>query len=327
MKQRNFGKEQIKVSEVGLGCWQIGAGWGTVKDDTAKDILRTALDQGITFYDTADVYGDGRSEKLVGEFFRKNREKVFIASKVGRTPDLYPDGYTKEKVKYRIQKSLQRLQLEPLDLVQTHCIPRKMMEDGEIFEWLNDFKKEGLIRNFGASVETMEEAKICMRHPELYSLQIIFNIFRQNPAEEMLDKAKEKQIGIIARVPLASGLLSGKFTKESSFPLNDHRNFNKTGKYFNIGETFAGIPFDQGVELAKETKSFMPEEYTSMSQMALRWVLDHDAISVVIPGASKPEHVKLNASASDLQPLGKEVHEKLYNLYKNKVEPSIQGHY
>ena len=326
MKHRNFGKEQTEVSEVGLGCWQIGAGWGTVKETTAKEILNTALDQGITFYDTADVYGDGRSEKLVGEFFKKQRDKVFTASKVGRTPDLYPDGYTKEKVKYRLQQSLKRLQIEPLDLIQTHCIPRKLMEDGEIFEWLSDFKKEGLIRNFGASVETMEEAKICMQHPELYSLQIIFNIFRQNPTEEVLGLAREKQVGIIARVPLASGLLSGKFTKESTFPLNDHRNFNKSGKYFNIGETFAGIPFDKGVELANKVKSHVPEGF-SMSQMALRWILDHDAISVVIPGASKPEHVRLNASASELKPLDEGVHQKLKGIYKNEVESAIQGHY
>ena len=168
MNHRNFGKQHIQVSEVGLGCWQIGGFWGTVKDDTAKDILKTAVDQGITFFDTADVYGNGRSERLIGEFFSNNREMVFIASKVGQTPDLYPNGYTKNKVKKHIQDSLQRLQLETLDLIQTHCVPKKIMEEGEIFEWLSDFKREGLIRNFGASVETVEEALICMKHTEVY---------------------------------------------------------------------------------------------------------------------------------------------------------------
>jgi len=326
MKKRAFGKEQIPVSEVGLGSWQIGAGWGKVDDSTAREILETARDQGITFFDTADVYGDGRSEKLIGAFFEEKPGEVFIATKVGRTPDLYPNGYTKSKVREHITQSLQRLGTDTLDLVQTHCIPRQVMEEGEIYEWLSDFKQEGLIRNFGASVETMEEAMICMKHPGMYSLQIIFNIFRQSPNEEVFARALETQTGIIVRVPLASGLLTGKFTNRSTFAEDDHRRFNREGSYFNIGETFAGIPFEKGIEIADELKQQVPEGLT-LSQMALRWILDHEAVSVVIPGASKPQQVKMNASASDLSPLTPELHQKLKSYYKEIIENLIQGHY
>jgi len=326
MKKRLFGKKQIPVSEIGLGSWQIGAGWGQVEDTTAREILEKARNQGITFFDTADVYGDGRSEKLIGAFFEQKPREVFIATKLGRTPDLYPNGYTKSKVREHITQSLQRLGTDNLDLIQTHCVPRQVMEEGAIYEWLSDFKQEGLIRNFGASVETMEEAMICMRHPEMYSLQIIFNIFRQSPNEEVLNKARENNTGIIVRVPLASGLLSGKFTSQSSFAEDDHRRFNRDGSHFNIGETFAGIPFEKGVEMANELKKQVPDGFT-LSQMALRWILDHEAVSVVIPGASKPQQVEMNAAASELPPLSPELHRKLRSYYDEFIEGHIQGHY
>lgn len=326
MKTRPFGKTGVDVSEVGLGCWQLGgADWGDVSEKQALEILAAAADSGVTFFDAADVYGSGRAETLLGKFLRERRG-LFVATKMGRTGDLYPDRYTEAGLRAATEASLQRLGVETLDLTQLHCIPTAELKRGEVFEWLRKLQAEGKIRHFGASVESMEEALICADQPGLASLQIIFNIFRQRPIAELFPVAKEKGIAIIVRLPLASGLLSGKFTKDTTFAANDHRNFNRDGQAFNVGETFAGIPFDKGVEFAEEMQAFVPDSL-SMVQMAQRWILDYDAVSVVIPGASSLEQARENASVSRLPKLSEPLHERLAHYYRTQVAPFIRGPY
>lgn len=327
MNKRIFGKTGVSVSEVGLGTWQLGGDWGEVADTAALDILMQAKQAGITFFDTADVYGSGRSEKLIGQFLRDAEEDIFVATKIGRRQDPgWPDNFLLEKMRAHIQDSLKRLGVDALDLVQLHCIPTNVLQRGEVFDNLRTLQSEGLIKRFGVSVETMEEAVICLDQPQLVSLQIIFNIFRQKPIGDLFEKAQSKQVAIIARVPLASGLLSGKMSADTSFDEKDHRNFNRDGQAFNVGETFAGLPFSKGVELADELKPLVPGGMT-MAQMSLRWILDHDAVSTVIPGASSPAQVLANVAASDLPRLSPDLHAKLTKFYKNKVAANIRGPY
>jgi aryl-alcohol dehydrogenase-like predicted oxidoreductase len=327
MNKRAFDGAGVEVSEVGLGCWQLGgAEWGEVSDELALAILRAAVDSGVTFFDTADVYGNGRSESLIGKFLKQAPEGLFVATKLGRMPDLYPDKYTARGVSAAVEASLGRLGVDTLDLIQLHCVPTEVMRRGEIFEWLRKLQTEGKIRDFGASVESMDEALLCVEQPGLASLQIIFNIFRQKAIATLFPKAMEKNIAIIVRLPLASGLLSGKFTKETKFGAKDHRSFNRDGQQFNVGETFAGIPFERGVELAEGMKAFVPEEL-NMVQLAQRWILDFDAVTVIIPGASSVKQAKQNAEASDLPKLPRELHERLESYYRTEVEPFIRGPY
>ena len=327
MHYRTFGRERIKISEVGLGCWQIGGNWAEVEESTAREIIRASLDHGINLLDTADVYGAGRSETIIGDYLGGKTDDLFIATKVGRGEGIYPDQYSDDTIRPRIENSLRRLKVEALDLVQTHCIPLSAMQDGSAYECLRDLQREGKIIRLGASVETMKEANWAIDNiPDLYSLQIIFNVFRQKPISELFQNAKDNQIGILARVPLASGLLTGKFTPESEFGDSDHRHFNKDGDAFNVGETFAGLPFLKGVELAEALKS-MKEPSIPMAQWALRWILDFDAISTVIPGASKVSQAEGNAAASSLAPLGQEAHEQLRAFYESSIKEHIRGPY
>jgi len=315
------------VSEVGLGCWQFGGDFGPLQPATAQAILETATEQGVTFLDTADVYGAGRSEEAIGHFLKTHAHRgLTVATKVGRNSELYPNGYTREGVRNSIEGSLQRLGTDAIDLIQLHCVPTEVLRQGDVFEWLREFKGSGLIKHFGASVESVEEGLLCLQQEGLLSLQIIFNIFRQKPATELLPRAQERGVGIIVRLPLASGLLSGKFTTTTTFDDTDHRNYNRDGQCFNVGETFAGLPFDKGVELADAMKSFVPPGLT-MVQMAMRWILDHDAVSVVIPGASSPSQAKGNAAVSDLAPLPRSLHEQLSEFYRTKVRTHIRGPY
>lgn len=327
MKSRTFGKTGVSVSEMGLGCWQLGGtDWGNVEDKTAFDILSAAIESGTDFFDTADVYGNGRSETLIGKFLKERKAKVFVATKLGRTASLYPDKYTETNVRAATEASLQRLGVPTLDLTQLHCIPMEVMKRGEVFEWLRKLQREGKIRHFGASVESMDEALLCLEQPGLVSLQIIFNIFRQKPIHTLFAKAKQKGVAIIVRLPLASGLLSGKLTKQSQFPKNDHRNYNRDGQFFNVGETFAGLPYEKAVELADALKSLVPAGLT-MAQMAQRWILDFDAVSVVIPGASRPDQARANADVSKLPPLDGKLHEALQKFYEREVAAHIRGPY
>ncbi|CAN5591906.1 aldo/keto reductase [soil metagenome] len=328
MKTRPFGKTGVKVSEVGLGCWQLGgADWGDVSEESALNILQAAVDSGVTFLDAADVYGSGRSEELIGRFLKQTKHKdLFVATKMGRTADLYPDKYTEAGLRAATDASLRRLGVERLDLTQLHCVPTEVLKRGDIFEWLRRLQADGKVRAFGASVESTEEALICINQPGLASVQIIFNIFRQRPITEVFGPAKEKNVAIIVRLPLASGLLSGKFTKETTFAENDHRNYNRDGQAFNVGETFAGIPFDKGVELAEEMKAFVPDSLT-MVQMAQRWILDYDEVSVIIPGARNVDQAAENALVSSLPELTPQLHDRLERYYKTQVSPFIRGPY
>lgn len=314
------------VSEVGLGCWQFGGEWGEASDAQCLEALAAAADAGVTFIDTADVYGAGRSETLIGKFLReRNRDDFFIATKLGRLHG-YPDGYSLDLFRKCTQDSLQRLGVEALDLTQLHCIPPHYLESGEVFDWLRTLRDEGLIKRWGVSVEAMDEANTCLKQDDLASLQVIFNVFRHKPIHTLFDAAQRRGVAIIARVPLASGLLAGKFTAETTFGERDHRNFNRDGEAFNAGETFAGLPFELGVKLADELKAYVPAGAT-MAQWSLRWVLDHDAVTVVIPGANKPQQARDNAAASDMPPLGDDVHAKLADWYDAKVKEHIRGVY
>jgi aryl-alcohol dehydrogenase-like predicted oxidoreductase len=294
-------------------------------ESVALDILAAAVESGVTFLDTADVYGAGHSESLIGRFLCSHRgAPLLLASKVGRDSTLYPDGYTRERVRASIEGSVRRLGVETLDLIQLHCVPMEVLRQGEIFDWLRGFKKEGLIRHFGASVETVEEGLLCLEQPDLVSLQIILNVFRQKPVAELLPQAKSKGVGIIVRLPLASGLLSGKFSRASTFAKTDHRNYNRDGQCFNVGETFAGLPFEKGLDLTDQLKAMVPEGMT-MAEMAMRWILDSEAVSVLIPGASSPEQARNNAAVSGLRSLSPELHEAVAKFYETEVLPHIRG--
>lgn len=323
MKTRRLGKTGYKVSEIGLGCWQLGGDFGPMGDDNASTILSTAARLGINFWDTADVYGNGSSEHRIGTFYGKP-DDLIVATKVGRSARLYPDKYTRSGVRESLEASAQRLGVETIDLAQLHCIPPEILKDGEIFTWLDEFVEEGLIRHYGASVETLEEGFMCLEHERLASLQIIFNLFRQDANEALLDAAKARDVGIIVRLPLASGLLSGKFTPDTEFAPSDHRNYNRDGAAFSVGETFGGIPFEKGVDLADGLRGFAPEGM-SLTQMALRWILDHDAVSSIIAGATRPEQVTINAEASDLPTLSEDLHRTLGEYYRTEVRPHIRG--
>ncbi|MEO7932867.1 MAG: aldo/keto reductase [Chthoniobacterales bacterium] len=327
MNQRPFNHTGRLTSDIGLGCWQLGgADWGAVDDDSASEILSTAVAAGVNFFDTADVYGGGRSESLIGKFLKDTKEEIFVATKLGRTSALYPDGYTEANIRAATEASLSRLGVESLDLTQLHCIPPAELKKGDVFDVLRALQTEGKIRQFGASVESMDEALVCLEQDGLASLQIIFNIFRQKPITTLFEKTKAKGVALIIRLPLASGLLSGKMTVNTQFDAKDHRSYNRDGAAFNVGETFAGLPYELGVELAEEIKPLVPEGMT-MAQMAQRWILDFDAVSVVITGASRPDQVVANATSSTLPPLGRLLHDKLSRFYEEKVAAHIRGPY
>jgi aryl-alcohol dehydrogenase-like predicted oxidoreductase len=327
MHSRNFGHTGRTVGEVGLGTWQLGGGWGDVTEETALATLRAAFDAGTMFFDTADVYGMGRSEQIVGKFLKEVHTPVYVATKLGRfSPPGWPQNFTRDTIRAHTEASLRRLGVETLDLTQLHCVPTEVLRQGDVFEHLRELKREGKIRDFGASVESMDEALLCARQDGVAALQIIFNIFRQKPIEVLFDEAKRREIALLVRLPLASGLLAGKMTKTTTFPENDHRNFNRDGQQFNVGETFAGLPFDTGVELADELKELAPAGGT-LAEMALRWCLDFDAVSVIIPGARNPEQARANAGVSSLPRLSDSLHEKLAEFSREKVAAHIRGPY
>lgn len=324
MKYRTLGNSNVAVSEIGLGCWQLGADWGTVDEHDALKILENAGEHGVNFFDTADVYGAGRSEQLIGKFLRQSRSTVFVATKVGRQN--YPGPYTQPLLRQHITDCSKRLNVDELDLVQLHCVPTDVMADGEIFEWLREFQRQGIIRNFGASVESMVEAALVVKQPGLTSLQVIFNLFRQKPLESLFGECESRGVGVIVRLPLASGMLAGKFDAQTQFAENDHRNYNRNGDAFNVGETFAGLPFEKGLELVEQIRPLVPT-HLSMAQFAQRWILDHEAVTTVITGASRPEHVVDNASVSDLDALPDSMHRELASIYASSIHDHIRGVY
>jgi len=328
MKKRLFDDTGVSVSEIGLGAWQLGgAEWGEVSEEDSLMTLRAAVENGINFFDTADVYGLGRSEELIGKFLKDCPEKIFVATKLGRFPKPgWPQNFSLQAFRAHAEGSLRRLGVDALDLIQLHCLPIEVLRQGEVFEWLRQLRQEGKIRHFGVSVESMEEAQISIEQSDLTSLQIIFNIFRQKPIAALFDQAQAKRVALIVRLPLASGLLSGRYTKDTKFPESDHRTFNRNGESFNVGETFAGLPFETGVELTDALKPLVPQGMT-MAQMSLRWILDYEPVSVVIAGARNAAQAAGNAKASDLPPLGSELHEKLKAFYEKEVAMNIRGPY
>ena len=327
MKSRSFGTHGDQISEVGLGCWQFGGDFGPMSDDNAMAIMSAAVQGGVNFFDTADVYGGGRSESLIGKFLAAHSgDPLRVATKYGRDGSVYPDNYTESTMRKSVDDSRERLGVETLDCLQLHCVPMEELKKGDVFRLLQELKSEGAIREFGASVETVEEALVCIEQEGLASLQVIFNIFRQKLVKELLPQAKDAGVSIVVRLPLASGLLAGKFTVDTTFTDGDHRNYNRDGQAFSVGETFAGLPFELGVGLANELREMLPESMT-MAQAAQRWILDHDAVTTIITGASSVEQITDNAAVSELPALGDQLHTKLSEFYSSKVEQHIRGVY
>ncbi len=324
MKTRRFAGTEREVSEVGFGAWAIGASWGNVDDAEARAALHAALDSGVTFFDTADVYGDGRSEKLIAQVLaERGGPRPFVATKAGRR--LSPQsvaGFSYENLKGWIERSLKNLQAETLDLVQLHCPPTDLYYHPEVFDSLDRLVSEGKIRNYGVSVERIEEALKAIEYPNVASVQIIFNIFRQRPIGHFFAAAKARKVAVIARVPLASGLLSGKFKADSKFAADDHRNFNRNGEAFDVGETFSGVPYDVGLRAVERVRAIIGPS-ANMAQTALRWILMFDAVTVVIPGARNPAQARSNAEASALPPLSAEVMAELKAVYDKEIRPYV----
>jgi aryl-alcohol dehydrogenase-like predicted oxidoreductase len=327
MRYRNF--KDTAISEVGLGTWQLGsADWGMVKEEDAFAILQTFVDGGGNFIDTADVYGPGISEKTIGRFLKTQSNPLFIATKLGRRHDGtngWPQNFTYAGMRRHVESSLENLGQSAIFLEQLHCIPTDELRSGEVFEHLRRLQQEGLIQHWGVSVETTEEALLCLEQEGLASLQVIFNLFRQHLADEFFAKAAGKGVSIIARVPLASGLLTGKFTEATTFATSDHRNYNANGEAFNAGETFSGIEFREGVKLAKKIEQIIPDP--PMAQTAIRWILDHPEVTTVIPGASSISQVQSNLAASSMLPLADRKHRELRHLYNSEIKPLIRGVY
>jgi aryl-alcohol dehydrogenase-like predicted oxidoreductase len=323
MNSRTLGKTGYTVSEIGLGCWQLGGDFGPVSDQTASDILKAARSLDVNFWDTADVYGGGQSEERIGTF--KDKKGVLVATKLGRGGQF--EGmtrYSKARVKDSLAGSIKRLGVEVLDLAQLHCIPIDVLRDGEIFTWMDDMRGAGMIRHWGASVQTVEEGMLAMRSDTCAALQTIFNLFRQDAVDSLLPAAAKANVGIIVRLPLASGLLSGKMSKTTTFTSGDHRNYNRDGDAFYVGETFSGLPFDKGVAFADQLKHWLPSGMT-LADLALRWILDQPAVSTIIAGVTRPDQLKSNAAVSRMDPLEPALVEKLKDFYLEKVRPEVRG--
>lgn len=323
MKRRRLGKTNYEISEIGLGCWQLGGDFGPLEDDTAARIMDKATDLGVNFWDTADVYGGGLSESRIGAYL-SDRKDIIVATKVGRSGELFPHSYTKEKLRASLQGSAMRLGAEMIDLAQIHCVPYEVLRDGEIFNWMEDLCQEGLVRFYGASVETIDEALLCLECSSLSTLQIIFNIFRQDAAERLFPAAQQADVGIIVRLPLASGLLSGKFARGQQFSEQDHRNYNRDGAAFSVGETFSGIPFETGIDLVSELGDIKPDDWT-LSHLALRWILEHPAVSTIIAGVSRAEQLADNVAAAERQSLPSDLKIDLADFYDRKVRAHVRG--
>ncbi len=324
MNYRSLGETGMRVSEISLGTWAFGGDWGTVGEDDAYAALNRAIDLGVNFLDTADVYGDGRSEKLVGRLLKdRPNDEVFVATKAGRRLDPHTaGGYNRENLTAFVERSLVNLGVEALDLLQLHCPPTEAYSQDETFEALDQLQASGKIKNHGVSVEKVEEARMALDYPGVRTVQIIFNVFRQKPVEEFFPLAEERNIGILARVPLASGLLSGKMSAERAFDEADHRHFNRNGEAFDRGETFSGVDFETGLRAAAELKGFVPEGHT-LAQFALRWILMHPAVSCAIPGGKNPAQVEDNVAAAQMPPLSDEAMRRAEEIYDAEIRPEV----
>lgn len=323
MKYRELGRTGWQVSEIGFGAWAIGAEWGQVSEADALAALRGALDQGVNFIDTADVYGDGRSERLIAQALNGRSEEAYVATKAGRR--LRPhvaEGYNRDNLTAFIERSLKNLEVEALDLLQLHCPPSQVYYMPEVFTILDDLVQAGKVRHYGVSVEKVEEAIKALNFPNVQSVQIIFNMFRQRPAEFFFELAQRHQVGILARVPLASGLLTGKMSASTAFAKDDHRNFNRQGEAFDVGETFSGVDFEMGLVAVEELRSLLPPD-TTLAQFALRWILMSEAVSCTIPGAKNARQATENAQAADLPPLSEDVMERVHAIYDARIREQV----
>lgn len=320
MKYRTLGKTGFKVSEVSLGTWQLGGRWGEKFNfNTAEEILSRAVDGGVNFIDTADVYNEGQSEKAIGKFLKGTKEKIYVTTKAGRR--LVPhttEGYNRENIIRFVDDSLKNMDMEVIDLIQLHCPTTEVYRNPEVFGILDELVEKGKILNYGVSVEKVEEALKAIEYPNMATVQIIYNMFRHKPAEKFFDLAKSRNVGIIARVPLASGMLSGKFKKDTVFSKGDHRFFNREGQVFDKGETFSGVPYEIGLEAVEELKKIFTEG--KLAEYALRWILMNDNVSCIIPGASRASQVEDNIKASDLSPLTDDQMEGVKEIYQKYVK-------
>jgi aryl-alcohol dehydrogenase-like predicted oxidoreductase len=323
MHYRPLGRTGWKVSDISFGAWAIGGAWGQVSDEESLAALNQAIDSGINFLDTADVYGNGRSHRLIAQLKKSRKDEIIVATKVGRRlPKQTVEGYSRANLTSWVEYNLLDLNMEALDLVQLHCPPTDAYYHPEIFGVLDDLVKAGKVRFYGVSVERVEEALKAIEYPNLQSVQIIFNCFRQRPAELFFAQAKIKQVGILARVPLASGLLTGKFRSDTKFGSDDHRHFNRRGQQFDVGETFSGVDYEVALAAVEEIRGLVPEG-VSMSQLALRWILMFDAVTCAIPGGKRPTQVADNARASDLPPLSPEQMDGIRGIYDAKIRPLV----
>lgn len=323
MNYRLLGRTGWRVSEVSFGAWAIGGAWGHVSNEDALAALHKAADLGVNFIDTADVYGDGRSERLIARFRKSRRDQIFVATKAGRRlPTQTVEGYTRENLTRWVEDSLRNLTTDAIDLLQLHCPPTGLYYQPEVFGILDDLVREGKIRHYGVSVEKVEEALKAINYPGVQTIQIIFNCFRQRPAELFFREAQSKQVGILARVPLASGLLTGKLRPESTFENDDHRNFNRHGEAFDVGETFSGVDYRTGLAAVEEIRGLLPAG-VSMSQFALRWILMFDAVTCAIPGGKRPEQVAENCAASALPPLSPEAMAGVKRIYDDSLRGQV----
>ncbi|HVN56435.1 MAG TPA: aldo/keto reductase [Anaerolineaceae bacterium] len=323
MDYRPFGRTGWNVSTISFGAWAIGADWGKVDDAESYRALRTAVDCGVNFFDTADAYGDGRSERLLARLRKETPGQIYIATKAGRRLNPHvAAGYNRRNLTAFVERSLRNLEVDALDLLQLHCPPSAVYEDPEVFAVLDDLVQQGKLRYYGVSVEKVSEALKAIEYPNVQSVQIIFNIFRQKPAEEFFPAAAQRKIGILARVPLASGLLTGKITRQTQFAADDHRNYNRHGESFDQGETFAGVDFETGLQAVDALRGLVPEGET-LTGLALRWILMFDAVTCAIPGAKRSDQVRENASAADLPPLSSETMARVREVYDRHIREQV----
>ncbi len=327
MEYRELGRTGWKVSGISFGAWAIGGFWGKVEDKESLAALHCALDRGVNFFDTADVYGDGRSERLLAGLRQERREPFYIATKAGRRLDPHvAEGYNRKNLTRFVERSLKNLKSDAIDLLQLHCPPTPVYYAPEVFAVLDDLTKAGKIRHYGVSVEKVEEALKAIEFPGVKTVQIIFNMFRQRPSDLFFGEAQKRRVGILARVPLSSGMLTGKMTKTTSFAADDHRAFNRKGEAFDRGETFSGVDYETGLKAVEELRSLIPKGAT-MAQLALRWILMFPAVTCAIPGAKRPGQVEENVAAADLPPLSSETMAKVRDIYEARIRPLVHAYW
>jgi len=326
MEYRELGRTGWKVSAVSIGTWAMGSAWGDVKDSESMAALHKAVDLGVNFFDTADVYGDGRSERLLARLRKERSEEILVATKAGRRLEPHTtEGYNRKNLTAFVERSLKNLDTESLDLLQLHCPPTEVYYRPEVFEVLDDLVRQGKLRNYGVSVEKVEEGLKAIEYPNVKSVQIIFNVFRQRPAELFFQEAKKRRVGILTRVPLASGLLTGKMKPSTRFDPEDHRNYNRQGEAFDRGETFSGVDYETGLKAVSDLETLLPEG-TNLVELALRWILMFDAVSCAIPGAKRPSQVEENVQSADLPPIPDDTMKKIRSIYDRQIRPLVH-HY